>query len=232
VSLQARLRHELGDFALRADVRAERGVNVLFGASGTGKSTFLHLVAGLQRPRAGTVSLDGRVLTDVHAGLHVPARRRDIGMVFQEPLLLPHRSAGANVALAVRDRDRRRRRDEAHAWLERVGIGHLHGRRPGALSGGQQQRVALARALAGHPRLLLLDEPFSSLDADVRRRLGHLVRDLVHHQGLVALFVTHDRTEVAEVADRVLLADDGRIGAVVDPRSLLARPPGERPATG
>jgi ABC-type sulfate/molybdate transport systems ATPase subunit len=225
VSLHARLRHELGEFRLEVDIQAGPGLNVLFGPSGAGKSTLLALIAGLQRPSSGTIALHGRTLTDTAAAVHVPSQERRIGMVFQEPLLLPHRSALANVALAVRDDDRHRRRAGAHDWLDRVGMASFATRRPGQLSGGQQQRVALARALAGDPELLLFDEPFSSLDDSVRRQLRGLVHDLVACEQLTALFVTHDHTELLDLADRVVLAEHGRIVTVTDPGTAL----GDRP---
>jgi molybdate transport system ATP-binding protein len=221
VSLHARLRHELGEFRLDVDIQAGPGLNVLFGPSGAGKSTLLALIAGLQRPSSGMIALHGRTLTDTAAAVHVPSQERRIGMVFQEPLLLPHRSTLANVALAVRDADRHRRRAGAHAWLDRVGMAGFATHRPGQLSGGQQQRVALARALAGEPELLLLDEPFSSLDDPVRRQLRGLVHDLVAREQLTALFVTHDHTELLELADRVVLAEHGRIMTVTDPGTAL-----------
>jgi molybdate transport system ATP-binding protein len=223
MSLHIAVRHTLGDFLLAAETHAEQGINVLFGPSGAGKSTLLHLIAGLVRPTAGTIALHGRTLTDVGAGVHVPPRRRRIGMVFQEPLLLPHRTALANVALAAGSGDRRARRAAALRWLDRVEVAELADRRPGQLSGGQQQRVALARALAGQPELLLLDEPFSSLDADARRRLGALVKELVADEGLTAIFVTHDRDELATLADRVLPAQPGRVHGVMSPADALRR---------
>lgn len=223
MSLDVDLRHRVGDFPLTAAFTVGQGVSVLFGRSGVGKSTLLHLIAGLAMPSAGSITLHGRTLTDVDAGLHLRAQNRRIGMVFQQPLLLPHRTALVNVALAVRSSDRRERSAQARRWLERVGVAELADRRPGQLSGGQQQRVALARALAGDPDLLLLDEPFSSLDAGVRARLGGLVRELVEHEGLTALFVTHDRQELGLLAERVVLAGEGTITEVVQPEVALRR---------
>ncbi|QBI21151.1 ATP-binding cassette domain-containing protein [Egibacter rhizosphaerae] len=208
--------HRLGSFGLTARFEAPAGLTVLFGPSGAGKTLTLRLVAGLTRPQQGRVAIDGTVLSDADSGIMVRARHRRVGMVFQEPLLLPHRSAARNVALAARDTDgdrlpRRDRHAAARSWLERVGAAELADRRPHQLSGGQQQRVALARALVGRPRMLLLDEPFSALDAPVRRRLRELVRTLVETEGLIALFVTHDREEAAELADHVVLARPGAI---------------------
>jgi len=225
MSLRVRLEHRVGDFHLEVDVEAGPGLSVLFGSSGVGKSTLLALVAGIQRPNNGVIVLHERVLVDTRAGVHIRSQDRRIGMVFQQPRLLPHRTVLANVALGVRDPDRRRRRARARTGLAQVGMEEFSARRPGELSGGQRQRVVLARALAGDPELLLLDEPFSSLADHVRRQLRRLVRDLVDREQLTAVFVTHDRDELAELADRVLVAEHGRIVTVTDPAHALGGPP-------
>jgi molybdate transport system ATP-binding protein len=223
VSLEVELRSRVGEFHLEARFSLPAGLTVVFGPSGAGKSRLLRAIAGLDRPVAGRVALDGTVFDDVEARVHVPAHERRIGMVFQQPYLLPHRSALANVALAVRERDRQRRRTRARELLATVGAAGLADRRPGQLSGGQVQRVALARAMAGSPRLLLLDEPFNALEVPVRRRLRALVRDLVDEVGLPTLFVTHDPDELADLADQVLVADHGRIDRLDDVAGTLTR---------
>lgn len=209
--LQAHVRHHVGQFHLRAEFAADTGLTVLFGPSGAGKSLTLAILAGLVRPESGRVVLDGQALVDRGTGAWVRPQQRRIGMVFQDALLLPHRSVRDNVALAVRSGSRRERRGRAEAWLERVGAAELCGQRPATLSGGQRQRVALARALAGQPRLLLLDEPFGALDRPVRSRLGRLVRELVDAEGLVAVFVTHDRAEALALADAVVTGPPGAL---------------------
>jgi molybdate transport system ATP-binding protein len=213
VDLQARV----GEFQLLARFTLPVGLTVLFGPSGAGKTRLLRLLAGLDRPESGRIALDGTVFADTTTHLHLPAHERRVGMVLQQPFLLPHRSALANVALAVRASgplDRGERRARATALLAQVDASELAVRRPGQLSGGQLQRVALARALAGEPRLLLLDEPFNALDLPVRRRLRGLVRDLVAQAGIPTLFVTHDPDERDELADRVLQAEHGSITTV------------------
>ncbi|MEX2549346.1 MAG: ATP-binding cassette domain-containing protein [Nitriliruptoraceae bacterium] len=223
-----------GAFHLDARFEVAGGLTVVAGPSGAGKTRLLRLLAGLDRPSDGRIALDGEPFCDLASGVHLPAHERRIGMVFQQPFLLPHRSIRSNVALAVRTGTRADRRDEAMELLEQVGGVDLAHRRPGQLSGGQQQRVALARALAGHPRLLLLDEPFSALDVPVRDRLRRIVRDLVSTAGLPTLFVTHDPDELLVLADRVLLAEHGRFMTVTDPDGAIAamRAPGpqDRPA--
>jgi molybdate transport system ATP-binding protein len=228
VSLEVDVRARVGEFHLDARFALPPGLTVLFGPSGAGKTRTLRLVAGLDRPLEGRIDLDGTVFDDVADNVHIAAHRRQIGMVFQQPYLLPHRTVHANVALAVRAGDRTHRREHADGLLAQVGATDLASRRSGQLSGGQQQRVALARALAGDPRLLLLDEPFNALDLPVRRRLRALVRDLVDQSGLPTLFVTHDLDELRDLADHVLLADHGTIDTLGDVASTLTRLGGPR----
>lgn len=223
MSLHVDVRARIGTFNLDARFDLPPGLTVLFGPSGSGKTRLLRLIAGLDRPAAGRIDLGGTVFDDVAAKEHLPAHRRRVGMVFQQPYLLPHRSAHANVAIAVGNGDRRQRHARADELLAQVDATDLTSRRPAQLSGGQRQRVALARALAGDPRLLLLDEPFNALDLPVRRRLRELVRGLVDQTGLPTLFVTHDPDEVRDLADNVLLADHGTIDTLEDAMSALNR---------
>lgn len=210
------LRHRLDRFDLDIHFEVESGLTILFGPSGAGKSLTLALVAGLRRADSGLVELTGRRLFDSELGIDVPTRMRRVGFVFQDALLLPHRSVLDNVALAVRDaRSRRAKRDRAQALLEEVGAAELARARPSTLSGGQRQRVALARALAGAPDLLLLDEPLSALDDPTRKRLRGLVRDVVASHRVPALFVTHDRDEAIELADSLVRLRSGRVEDVV-----------------
>lgn len=221
--------HRLGEFDLAVTFTVQSGLAVLFGPSGSGKSMTLALIAGLLRPDSGTIAIGGRVVLDRAAGIDVSTQGRRIGMVFQDGLLLPHRSVRDNVALAVRQVSKRReRRAVATDWLERVGAAELADRRPGSLSGGQRQRVALARGLAGDPALLLLDEPLSALDVGVRRELRGLIRDVIASTGVPSLLVTHDAEEAQELGDVVVEYGQGTIARVhtVDrgrpPRSTAA----------
>ena len=202
-----------GEFTLHADVvlsEQDGPVTALSGPSGSGKSLTLALLAGLLRPASGRVRLGGRTVADAGTRLHVRTQDRRVGMVFQDALLLPHRTVLDNVALAVRDGSRDERRVRARAELERVGAEHLADARPPTLSGGERQRVALTRALAGDPQLLLLDEPLSALDAPTRVQLRALVRDLVTAARLPTLLVSHDPEEVRALADSVVLFEPGR----------------------
>jgi molybdate transport system ATP-binding protein len=202
-------------------------MSVLFGPSGAGKSLTLSLIAGLTRPDTGTISINGRVVTDCAHRLFVSPQDRRVGMVFQDGLLLPHRSVLDNVALAVRQATgRRERRAVARSWLERVGAETLANRRPGSLSGGQRQRVALARGLAGKPEIALLDEPLSALDYAVRRELRTLIREVVLTSGVPALIVTHDIEEAEELGDTIISYNEGRVsGTRIVDRSADPEPP-------
>lgn len=223
MSLTVDVRNRIGEFHLDARFNLPPGLTVLFGPSGAGKTLLLRLIAGLDRPLEGCIHLDGVVFDEVDVKTHLPAHERRVGMVLQQPYLLPHRTIRANVALAVGDAERQVRLARADELLAHVGASGLDARRPGQLSGGQRQRVALARAIAGEPRLLLLDEPFNALDVPVRRRLRALVRDVVDQTGLPTLFVTHDPEELRELADHVLLADGGVIDTLDDIDGALAR---------
>jgi molybdate transport system ATP-binding protein len=224
VSLEVRVRTTLGGFDLDVDLRSDALVTVLIGPSGGGKTSTLRAIAGLDRPREGRIVVGGTTLTDTEQELHRPPRERRLGMVTQASTLLPHRRVLRNVALAVRDGDRRRREAEARGWLDRVGAADWEDRRPTSLSGGQQQRVSLARALAGAPRLLLLDEPFSALDAPSRTAMRGLVRQLARETATPVLLVTHDPTEALTLADHLAVIEGGRITQQGVPGEVTARP--------
>lgn len=189
------------------EVPAGRILAVL-GPSGCGKTTLLRTIAGLERPSHGRILLGDRIVTEA-GRLEVPAEQRGVGFVFQDYALFPHLSVSGNVGYGVRDR--RHRDARVRASLELVGLGGLEDRYPGDLSGGQQQRVALARALAPEPSLILLDEPFSNLDADLRARVRVEVRDILRTAEATAIFVTHDQEEAFEIADLMAVMRDGRI---------------------
>jgi len=193
---------------------------VLLGPSGCGKTTALRILAGLEQPDAGTVRVGGEDLT------RVPANKRDMGMVFQAYSLFPNLTVAENVAfgLRVRGRDKGERRGRATELLELVGLADRAQRYPHQLSGGQQQRVALARALAVAPQVLLLDEPLSALDAQVRVQLREEIRRIQLELGITTVFVTHDQAEALSVADRVGVLRAGRLEQIAGPDELYERP--------
>lgn len=223
-ALDVAARRTVGDFTLDAVFRSEALATVVVGPSGGGKSTTLRLVAGLDRLDAGHVHVAGETVADTARRHHVPTRDRRVGLVTQASTLLPHLTAERNVAMAVRAGDRRARRAAARDWLARTGAGDLAQRRPASLSGGQQQRVALARALAGEPRLLLLDEPFSALDAPSRTAARRQVRALVRETGTPMLLVTHDPTEALTMAQHLVVIEDGVVTQQGAPAEVTARP--------
>jgi iron(III) transport system ATP-binding protein len=197
-------------------------IGVLIGPSGCGKTTLLRAVAGLERASAGSIRLAGDIVSSLQ--LHLPAESRRIGMVFQDYALFPHLDVAGNVGFGLAHLPTAERRARVQEALELVGLGqtgHLH---PHQLSGGQQQRVALARALAPKPRLLLLDEPFSNLDVDLRERLAHEVRGILKAAGATALFVTHDQLEAFAIGDRIGVMHEGRLQQWDEAYALYHRP--------
>jgi iron(III) transport system ATP-binding protein len=185
------------------------GIACLLGPSGCGKTTLLRCIAGFEAVAAGEILLDGEVVS--RPGFTQPPERRRIGMVFQDYALFPHLSVAANVAFGLAQQPRAEREQRTREMLRAVGLADSAHRYPHALSGGQQQRVALARALASQPRLLLLDEPFSSLDVELRERLAGEVRALLKAQDMTAILVTHDQQEAFALADEIGVMRDGRI---------------------
>ena len=203
------------------DVAVEEGeVLALLGPSGCGKTTTLRLVAGFERPDDGRIVLDGAEVAGRQR--FVPPERRRVGVVFQDYALFPHLTVAQNVGYGVRDRATRTRR--VAEMLDLVGLAGETSRLPHELSGGQQQRVALARALAPEPALVLLDEPFSNLDAALRVRVRGEVRAILSEARATAVFVTHDQEEALSLADHVAVMRAGRVLQVGEPAALYARP--------
>jgi iron(III) transport system ATP-binding protein len=199
-------------------------IGALIGPSGCGKTSVLRAVAGLERCHKGRVLIAGQTLSDAKAGIHLAPEKRQIGMVFQDYALFPHLSVADNVAFGVAHLARAEREQRVVAMLKLVGLAQAAQRAPHQLSGGQQQRVALARALAPRPRLLLLDEPFSSLDVDLRERLAHEVRAILKDSGTTALLVTHDQLEAFAVGDAIGVMNHGVLEQWDDAYTLYHRP--------
>jgi iron(III) transport system ATP-binding protein len=202
------------------DLEIEAGVTcALLGPSGCGKTTTLRLIAGLEDPDAGSIEIGGETVSTAQRSL--PAERRQIGMVFQDYALFPHLDVAGNVGYGL---GRRPDRARVEAMLATVGLGGLGGRYPHELSGGQQQRVALARALITEPRAVLLDEPFSNLDAGLREKVRGEAREILQAQGVTSVFVTHDQEEALSIADVVAVVNEGRIEQVGTPEEVYSRP--------
>ncbi|MDB5409763.1 MAG: Iron(III) transport system ATP-binding protein [Rhodospirillales bacterium] len=200
----------------------------LLGPSGCGKTTTLRCVAGLEQPSGGTISIDGTVVADPARGIHVPAYRRDIGMVFQSYAIWPHMDVFGNVAYPLRVARKRPPRAEIRERvmeaLRLVGMDAMAARSATKLSGGQQQRVAFARALVRHPKLLLLDEPLSNLDAKLREQMRFELQELVARVAITTLYVTHDQSEALAMSDNVAVMSDGIIVQSGPPRDVYTKP--------
>ncbi|MEX0847495.1 MAG: ABC transporter ATP-binding protein [Ilumatobacteraceae bacterium] len=204
-------------------VVAAGSTTVLLGPSGCGKTTLLRAIAGLETPSAGRIMLGDRTVSG--PGEWVAPERRQVGMVFQDPSLFPHLTVAENVAFGLRRTGDRTSRDLRVAeMLELVGLAEMAGRKPGTLSGGQQQRVALARSLAPSPAVLLLDEPFSALDAMLRTQLRTDVAAIVREVGVTTVFVTHDQDEAFVMGDTIAVMHDGVLRQVASPEQLYRCP--------
>jgi len=224
MAIEAReITKRFGDYTALDEVSItvpDGSLTALLGPSGSGKSTLLRVIAGLERPDAGRVLIEGE---DVTAR---PARKREVGFVFQHYAAFKHMSVADNVAfgLTVRKRPKAEVRARVAELLALVGLAHLGARYPSQLSGGQRQRMALARALAVEPRVLLLDEPFGALDARVREELRTWLRRLHDEVHVTTIFVTHDQEEAMEIAEQIVVVNEGRIEQSAPPGEIYDRP--------
>lgn len=208
----------------RVDLDVEQGEFLsIVGPSGCGKTTLLRCIAGFETPERGTVTLAGREVVAGGRSL-VPASERGVGFVPQDGALFPHLTVAANVGFGLRNLSRTQRRHRTHEVLELVGLAGLASRRPHQLSGGQQQRVALARAIAPSPQVILLDEPFSALDAYLRVTLRAEVRQILSSLRATVILVTHDQDEALSLGDRVAAMRRGRVVQTSTPREMYSRP--------
>jgi len=224
MTLAVALEHQLGGFQLDASFSCGEGVTAIFGQSGAGKTTVVNAIAGLVRPRKGRITLNGETLFDAERGVHVPARKRRFGYVFQEGRLFPHLTVRRNLTYSRLFRPGRLEPGELDHIVELLGLADLLERRPAQLSGGEKQRVAIGRALLARPRLLLLDEPLASLDlprkGEILRYL-ELLRDEVQ---VPIIYVSHAVEEVVRLADTVVLMSSGRVVATGGVEDVMGRP--------
>ncbi|MCF6094058.1 ABC transporter ATP-binding protein [Microaerobacter geothermalis] len=191
----------------------------ILGESGSGKSTILRLLAGLEIPDAGSIVVNGRVFIDDRH--YTPPEKRGIGMVFQDYALFPHMTVAKNIKFGLRKWSRKQRQQRLDEMLSLTNLEEYKDRYPHELSGGQQQRVALARSLAPSPSLLLFDEPFSNLDADLQVRIRDDLRKILKETGITSIFVTHDQNDAIALADRIVCINNGTIERIVTPTDLL-----------
>jgi molybdate transport system ATP-binding protein len=211
------------EWALDVELTCPKGITCVMGPSGSGKSTILGVLAGLTVPDAGSrVAVGNEVWLDRDKGIDVPVHARRLSYVFQNLALFPHMSALHNVTYGMRYVASNDRAARALALLHKLGVGHLANRRPRTFSGGEAQRVALARALARSPELMLLDEPFSALDRDLRMQLVALVREVVANIDAPIVHVTHSVGEARALADQIVRLEKGKIVARGTPAEVLA----------
>jgi len=210
-----------------ASFEAEKGrILALLGASGSGKTTLLRCIAGLEQPEEGRIVISGRTVLDAAKGVALAPEQREIGLVFQSYALWPHRTVAENVGYGLKLRKVPPPQIEARvaAILDKLGLAHLSARYPDQLSGGQQQRVAICRALVYEPKVLLLDEPLSNLDAKLREEARFWIRKLILELGTCAIMVTHDQGEALAMADHILLLKDGVIMQQGTPIDIYSNP--------
>jgi molybdate transport system ATP-binding protein len=211
--LQASIEHTLGNLSLRVAFALSAPWTVLWGPSGAGKTSLLRVLGGLTRPESGRVVLYGRTLLETTSGAWLPPAKRAIGFVTQRPTLFSHMDVTANVAFGLSGLSRSSTAQRVGQMLELFRATHLAGRAPGDLSGGETQRVALARALAPEPRMLLLDEPFTGLDADLKLSILEPLTAWLAERSIPALYVSHDITEALQSGLDVMVIDHGQIQA-------------------
>ena len=219
------VRYALGDFSLETEWDVPRGrVLALFGPSGAGKTTLLRAIAGLLRPQAGHIEVGGRVVFDGAEKVWLPPHHRRVGFLTQQYHLFPHLTVAGNIAYGLPRRNSPATGNRVQELIRQFQLEGLENRRPGQISGGQQQRVALARALAPNPAALLLDEPFTSLDAELRRSLRGQLRASLTRARIPVIMVSHDIEEAISVGDLVQVISEGRTRAVGDPLQVLGQP--------
>jgi len=225
----ARIRKELrrpgaSPFVLDVSIEVSPGITILFGASGAGKSTLLDCVAGLARPDEGRIATGGDVLFDSSLGIHIPAPKRRVAYVFQTLALFPHLNAEENVAYGLRHLSEEQRRERVEAILKAFHVEKLRKQKPGEISGGEKQRIALARSLVTEPRVLLLDEPLTGLDAERKAAIVDDLRAWNTAKGIPILYVTHSREEVDALGERVIALDNGSVAGAGVPMDILDAP--------
>jgi molybdate transport system ATP-binding protein len=211
VRLTKALAPKLRRFAVDVQFSVPAGVSVIFGPSGAGKTTILQCIAGLLRPDAGVIAIGGERVFDSAHKLDLAPQLRRVGYVFQDLALFPHMTAEENISFGLRKNGTNHNSQLVRDVMERFRITHVAGHRPGQMSGGERQRVALARALVTEPRLLLLDEPFSALDDDLKLEIIGDLKQWLSRVNIPALFVTHDRAEAEALGHRMLHLSEGAI---------------------
>ncbi|RXA19641.1 ABC transporter ATP-binding protein [Methanosarcina sp. MSH10X1] len=215
---------EKPSFSMQCSFDADSDFVVLFGCSGSGKTTALRCIAGLEKPDAGTIKINDTLCFDGRKKINLPPQKRKIGYMFQENALFPHMNVRQNIEFGLKGMHPAEKLERVSAMLDLVGIEKFEFAYPEELSGGQKQKVALARALAPDPEILLLDEPFSSLDTVVRLKLRKELRVIQKRLGIPVVFITHDPVEAFTMADRIAIFDNGRVQQLGSPEDVFYHP--------
>lgn len=224
MTLTIEARHRLGSFHLDGAFTSESGVTALFGRSGSGKTSMIRIIAGLTRPDAGKVLLDGEALTDTTKGIFIPRHRRRFGYVFQEARLFPHLSVRSNLTYGRWFAPKAGAKSDFDRVIDMLGIEPLLGRSPAKLSGGERQRVAIGRALLSSPRLLLMDEPLAALDDARKAEILPYLERLRDETQIPIVYVSHSIAEVARLASQVVVMRDGKVEAIGSAVDVLSKP--------
>ena len=224
MSLSVDIEKKVGAFHLRCAFEAENETMALLGASGCGKSMTLRCIAGILRPDRGKIVLNGRTLFDSEKHIDLPPQERRVGYLFQQYALFPHMTVEKNILAGAREGTRTERRDAVQKIMRTLGLEELAKRLPGQLSGGQQQRTALARILVGKPELLLLDEPFSALDAKIRQQMREELKKIQSDLGITVVFVTHDQEEAMSLSHRIVVMNKGKFEQIGTPTEIYDKP--------
>lgn len=191
----------------------------IFGESGSGKSTILRLIAGLEVPSKGFIEIDNKIIMDEKT--FILPEKRGVGMIFQDYALFPHMTVAENIKFGLKNLEKLKCKDRINQVLELVNLQEFKDRYPHELSGGQQQRVSIARALAPNPSVLLLDEPFSNLDSELQIKIREELKNIIKQAGITSIFVTHDREDSKAIADRVILLKEGQIVEEGNPKDIF-----------
>ncbi len=225
MSLIVDITRQLGAFTLDVQFEAENGVTCLLGASGCGKSFTLKCIAGIEKPDRGYIELDGKVLFDSEKHINLPPQKRQVGYLFQNYALFPNMTVRQNILCGLnREKDRAVKEKRLNEIIRLMQLDGLENHKPAQLSGGQQQRTALARILVNEPRMLMLDEPFSALDAHLRDSLKIELRDMLQEYGKEVLMVTHSREEAYNMSRKIAVMDRGKLLGMKDTKELFADP--------
>lgn len=224
MSLLVDIEKRLDTFTLRVQFEAEHGATALLGASGCGKSVTLKCIAGIMTPDRGRIVLDGETLFDSERRVNLPPQRRCVGYLFQQYALFPNMTVQQNILCGIRTGSRAEKQRAAAEQLRRFRLDGLEKRYPSQLSGGQAQRVALARILASQPRAILLDEPFSALDAKIRQQMREELKKIQSDLGITVVFVTHDQEEAMSLSHRIVVMNKGKFEQIGTPTEIYDRP--------